>query len=98
MWKALEFRVSGEVGHVGLVAVRPEDIAVELSPINDLNANVLRANILDYTDLGPIVMMDTNAGLPIKVALAKSSFIEKELEAGKEVWLKFKYSSIKTIE
>ena len=88
--EGVKFKVTGEVTHVGLVAVRPEDITVELSPINDLNANVLRASILDYTDLGPIVMMDTNAGLPMKVVLAKSSFIEKGLETGKEVWLKFK--------
>ena len=96
--EGVKFRVSGEVTHVGLVAVRPEDITVELSPINDLNANVLRASILDYTDLGPIVMMDTNAGLPMKVVLAKSSFIEKGLETGKEVWLKFKVTSVKIIQ
>ncbi len=96
--EGVKFRVSGEVEHVGLVAVRPEDITVELSPITDLNANVLRANILDYTDLGPIVMMDTNAGLPMKVVLAKSSFIEKGLETGKEIWLKFKGTSVKIVQ
>ena len=95
--EGVKFKVTGEVTHVGLVAVRPEDITVELSPINDLNANVLRASILDYTDLGPIVMMDTNAGLPMKVVLAKSSFIEKGLETGKEVWLKFKNATVKII-
>ena len=52
--EGVKLRVSGKIAHVGLVAVRPEDIAVELSPITDVNANVLKASILDYTDLGPL--------------------------------------------
>jgi molybdate/tungstate transport system ATP-binding protein len=96
--EGVKLKVSGEVGHVELVVVRPEDITVELSPISDLDANVFRASILDYTDLGPIVMMDVNAGLPMKVVVAKSSFVEKGLETGKEVWLRFKGTAVKIIQ
>jgi hypothetical protein len=32
------------------------------------------------------------------VAISKSSFIEKELETGKQVWLSFKDNTVRTIE
>ena len=43
-------------------------------------------------------MIDADAGLPLKVVMAKNSFIEKGLETGKEVWLKFKDNTIKIID
>jgi len=43
-------------------------------------------------------MVKADAGLPLNVVLAKNSFIEKNLDVGKEVWLKFKDTAIKTIE
>ncbi len=96
--EGVEFRVSGETAHVRLIALRPEDITVELSFVNDANVNVLRANIIEYLDLGPLVMVKADAGLPLKVAVAKNAFIEKGLETGKEVWLKFKANNVKIIE
>jgi len=60
--------------------------------------NVLDGSIVDYTDLGPIVMVSVKTGLPLKVFMAKNSFIEKGLENGKIVWLKFNANLMKKIE
>jgi ABC-type Fe3+/spermidine/putrescine transport system ATPase subunit len=96
--EGVKVRVSGKVESVGMVALRPEDITVELSPVGDVNANILKASIIEYADLGSIVMIKADAGLLLNVAISKNSFIEKELETGKQVWLNFKDSTVKTIE
>jgi hypothetical protein len=81
-----------------MVALRPEDILVDLHPVSEVNANVLKARIVEYADLGPIVMIKADAGLMLNVALSKNSFIEKRLETGQQVWLYFKDNIVKTIE
>ena len=96
--EGVKVRVSGKVESVGMVALRPEDIAVDLSPVGDVNANVLKASIIEYADLGSMVMIKADAGLLLNVAISKNSFIEKELETGKQVWLSFKDNTVKTIE
>ena len=90
-------RTTGKVDHVRLVAIRPEDITVELSPSIDVNVNNLKVTIRDVADLGPFVMINADAGLLIKTVMAKNSFLEKGLENGKEVWLKFKDDAVKII-
>jgi molybdate/tungstate transport system ATP-binding protein len=94
----IKLRVLGSVEHVKLVAVRPEDITVESSPIRDANANVLKASIVDCSDLGPLVMIEVDAGLPLRVVMAKSYFLEKGFESGNDVWVKFKADAVKIIE
>jgi ABC-type Fe3+/spermidine/putrescine transport system ATPase subunit len=96
--EGVKVRVSGRVESVGMVALRPEDITVELSPVGDVNANVLKASIIEYADLGSMVMIKADAGLLLNVAISKNSFIEKELETGKQVWLNFKDNTVRTIE
>jgi molybdate/tungstate transport system ATP-binding protein len=96
--EGIKVRVSGKVESVGMVALRPEDITVDLSPVGDANTNVLKASIIEYADLGSMVMVKADAGLLLNVAISKNSFIEKELETGKQVWLSFKDNTVKTME
>ena len=96
--EGVKLRVSGKVTSACMVALRPEDIAVETSAVNDVGFNVLKANIKQYADLGALVMVTADAGLTFNIAVSKNSFIEKELDVGKEVWLKIKDNAIKTIE
>ena len=93
-----KIKISGNVSAVSMVALRPEDIAVDLSPINDANVNVLKAVITEYSDLGSMVMIKADAGVVLNAAMSKNSFLEKGLETGKEVWLNFGDNVVKTIE
>ena len=94
----VKLKISGAAKSVGMVALRPEDIGVDLSPTNDINVNALKASIVEFADLGSIVMIKANAGLMLNVAMSKTSFIEKGLETGQQVWLNFKANVIKTID
>ena len=96
--EGVKFRVAGKVEAVGMVALRPEDVSVELSPRNEVNVNSLKADIIEYSDLGSLVMIKADAGLLLNAVMSKNSFIEKGLETGKQVWLNFKDNTVKTIE
>ena len=96
--EGVKLRVAGLVRSVKMIALRPEDITVDLSPVNDVDANMLKANIKEYADLGSLVMIKADAGPLLSVAMSKNSFIEKELDTGSVVWLKIKNNIIKTIE
>jgi hypothetical protein len=94
----LNLKVSGAVDHVGLVAVQPEKITVELSCPNVTNANVFKGRVTDSVDLGPFVIATVEAGLLLKVVMAKNFFIENGLEDGRVVWFKFQFNTVKIIE
>jgi ABC-type Fe3+/spermidine/putrescine transport system ATPase subunit len=91
-------KISGNVSVVSMVALRPEDIAVDLSPTKEANINVLGARIIEYSDLGSMVMIKADAGIVLNVAMSKNSFLEKGLETGKEVWVNFRSDIIKIID
>jgi ABC-type Fe3+/spermidine/putrescine transport system ATPase subunit len=79
------------------IAVRPEDIAVELLPIKNASMNVLKGTITEFVDQGPTVAITVDAGLIFKVTMTKSFFIEKNLETGQEIWLAFKKDAVKIL-
>ena len=79
------------------IAVRPEDVSVDLSPITDEAMNVLKGTIIEFVDQGPTVSITIDAVLPFKVTMIKRSFIEKNLETGQETWLEFKSDSVKIL-
>jgi hypothetical protein len=49
-------------------------------------------------DLGPFVIATVEAGLLLKVVMAKNFFIENGLEDGRVVWFKFQFNTVKIIE
>jgi molybdate/tungstate transport system ATP-binding protein len=80
------------------VAIRPEDINISFSQINDYDKNVLKGTIVEFADQGPTVSVTVDAKLSLGVILTKSAFVEKNLEIGQNVWLSFKNDSVKVIE
>ena len=96
--EGVNLKISGAVDHVGLVAVQPENITVELSCPKVTDANVLKGRVTDSVDLGPVVMVTVETGLLLKVVMAKNFFIENGLEDGRVVWLKFQFNTVKIIE
>jgi molybdate/tungstate transport system ATP-binding protein len=98
----VRLRVSGSFENVKMAAIRPEDISIEFSHSSDDTANILKGEVSDYSDLGPLVMVkvviNAETAFPIKAFLAKNSFIEKGLENGKVVWLRLLPNAIKIIE
>jgi hypothetical protein len=71
---------------------------VELVAVNERGVNILEANIVEISDLGPLVMLKADAGFLVTVAIAKNTFFEKRIEQGKKVWLKFNVSALRTIQ
>jgi molybdate/tungstate transport system ATP-binding protein len=81
-----------------VVAIRPEDISVQLSRPTNPAANVLNGTILDCTDLGPLAAVVVDAGLRLQAVLTKSMFVEANLDVGQKVWLSFKANAVRVIE
>jgi ABC-type Fe3+/spermidine/putrescine transport system ATPase subunit len=79
------------------IAVRPEDIIVDVAPISSEAMNVLKGTIIEFADQGPTVSITVDAVLPFKVIMTKSLFIERNLETGQATWLAFKSDSIKIL-
>jgi ABC-type Fe3+/spermidine/putrescine transport system ATPase subunit len=96
--KGVTLKVSGKVDAPECtIAVRPEDISLDLSPITNKAMNVLKGTIIEFVDQGPTVSITVDAVLPLKVIMTKSYFIEKNLETGQETWLAFKSDSVKIL-
>lgn len=96
--KGVTLKVSGNVDAPECtIAVRPEDISVEMSPIKNDAMNILKGTIIEFVDQGPSVSITVDAGLPLKVIMTKSFFIEKNLETRQETWLAFKHTSVKIL-
>jgi ABC-type molybdate transport system ATPase subunit len=96
--KGVTLKVSGKVDAPDCtIAVRPEDVSVDLSPITNEAMNILKGTITEFVDQGPTVSITVDAVLHIKVIMTKSFFIEKNLETGQETWLAFKSDSVKIL-
>lgn len=96
--KGVTLKVSGKVdASECTIAVRPEDIVVDMSPIKNEAMNILKGTIIEFVDQGPTVSITVDAVLPFKVIMTKSFFIEKNLETGQETWLAFKHASVKIL-
>lgn len=79
------------------VGIRPEDVSLHTKPFTSSEANVLRGVVADCVDLGPIVSVSVDTGFKVKATVAKGSFLELNLERGTEVWLSFKFESVRIL-
>jgi molybdate/tungstate transport system ATP-binding protein len=80
-----------------IVGIRPEDVSVSTKAVDPSSVNVLQGIVADTADLGPIVSVSVDAGLKVKAAIAKGSFLELNLDKGIRVWLSFKFESVKLL-
>jgi molybdate/tungstate transport system ATP-binding protein len=94
----VKLKVSAKLGVPAcIIAIRPEDIAVYLSPKRSGSMNILEASVSDFTDQGSLVAVSFDAALKLQATMTKSVFIEKSLEAGQKVWLSFKTDAVKIL-
>jgi len=95
----VKLKVSGKIdASECTIAVRPEDISLEESPIRNETLNVLKGTIIEFADQGPTVSITVDAVLPFRVIVTKSFFIEKNLENRQETWLSFKSESVRILQ
>ena len=71
-------------------SIRPEDILISLKPIESSARNVFHGAIEDISDIGAIVRIKVDAGIPLLAAITKRSFSDLCLKQGMEVFLTFK--------
>ncbi|MCW4015063.1 MAG: ATP-binding cassette domain-containing protein [Candidatus Bathyarchaeota archaeon] len=79
------------------IAIRPEEISIHFSQIQDTSMNVLNGTITEFADQGPAVLLTVDAPLPFQALVTKRFFVEKNLEIGQNVWLAFKSNSVKVM-
>jgi molybdate/tungstate transport system ATP-binding protein len=80
-----------------IIGIRPEDVSLSVMPVSSSDMNVFRGIVVDCVDLGPIVSVSVDVGFKVKATVAKGSFLEFNLDRGKEVWLSFKFGSVKLL-
>ena len=87
------FSTEPKRGHVH-ITVRPEDILLSLNKVDTSARNVFKGKITEISDNGAIIKLTIDVGEPIVVFLTRQSFIEMELNIGKEVWMYFKATAV----
>ncbi len=91
-------RSAGRVeGNEKMIALRPEDIAVELQ-LTERTANTFQGKVVDCLDVGYVAMVTFDIGILLKAIVAKSYLVEGSLEVGREAWLSFKENAVKILE
>jgi molybdopterin-binding protein len=84
---------TGEVS----IFVSPEDIILSKNRLESSARNVLRGNVTEIQDLGPVVRLRIDVGKPFTVQITKSSFHDMGITLNSEVYLAFKASSVQII-
>ncbi len=92
--QGLQVKVSGNIHAAEMIAVRPEDITVELFKPKNASLNIFSGTVVECEDTGPLVLVTVDAGLMFKASINRNMFIEKEFEVGKKVWLYFSQIAI----
>jgi molybdopterin-binding protein len=82
--------LSGEVH----VSIRPESILLSKERIESSARNSFRGNITGISDVGTVIMVETNIGVPIIAAITHRSFHDMALSIGSEIWLTFKAADV----
>jgi ABC-type Fe3+/spermidine/putrescine transport system ATPase subunit len=95
----VKLKAAGKAGaDACFVAVRPEDVTVQLSPVKEgAGLNVLEGTIVDCVDQGQTVALTCEGSLRLQAVLIKSAFLEENFEEGQKVWLAFKSKAVHII-
>jgi molybdate/tungstate transport system ATP-binding protein len=76
------------------MTVRPEDIILSSEKVETSARNVFKGRISEIIDNGALIKLTVDVGEPIVVFLTRQSFIEMELNIGKDVWTYFKATAV----
>lgn len=80
---------SGDVS----ISVRPEDILISKKEIDSSARNSFSGKIMEVKDVGALVKLVIDVGIPFVVALTKRSYEDMELAYGTHVYIAFKASA-----
>jgi len=80
-------------GHVN-ITVRPEDIILSNKKVETSARNVFEGKITEIIDNGALIKLTVDVGEPLVVFLTRQSFIDMELNIGKDVWTYFKATAV----
>lgn len=76
------------------VTVRPEDIILSNKKVETSARNVFKGKITEIIDNGALIKLTVNVGEPLVVFLTRQSFLDMELNIGKDVWTYFKATAV----
>jgi molybdate/tungstate transport system ATP-binding protein len=95
----ISIKVKGKLeSDAATIAIRPEDLVIttEASTVSD-EWNSLEGKVREYTNFGPVVEVNIDAGLVLKAFIDKRSFLGLNLVEGKRVHVAFKIDSVKAV-
>ncbi len=81
---------SGDVS----ISIRPEDILISKKEIETSARNSFYGAITEVKNMGTIVRVVVDVGVPVVVALTKQSYEDMGLLCGVRVWIVFKASAV----
>lgn len=76
------------------VTVRPEDIILSNKKVETSARNVFEGRITEIIDTGALIKLTVDVKEPIVVFLTRQSFLDMELNIGKDVWTYFKATAV----
>ncbi|MDR3291991.1 MAG: ABC transporter ATP-binding protein [Methanobrevibacter sp.] len=76
------------------LSLRPEDVLVSLYEVQTSAKNVFKGKIKEIIDQGALIKLMIDIKEPLIVFLTRQSFLEMELNIGKEVWTHFKATAV----
>lgn len=76
------------------VTVRPEDIILSNKKVETSARNVYQGKITEIIDNGALIKLTVDVGEPIVVFLTRQSFMEMNLNIGRDVWTYFKATAV----
>jgi ABC-type Fe3+/spermidine/putrescine transport system ATPase subunit len=80
-----------------IIGLRPEDVSLSMISVSSSDMNVFQGIVADCVDLGPIVSISVDVGFKVKATISKGSFLDFNLDRGREVWLSFRFESVKIL-
>jgi molybdate/tungstate transport system ATP-binding protein len=76
------------------VSIRPEDILISLKPIESSARNSFKGIIDSIQDVGDVLRITVNAGVPFIAAITRRSFEDLNISLGMTVYITFKASAV----
>jgi molybdate/tungstate transport system ATP-binding protein len=76
------------------VTIRPEDIILSINEVKTSARNVFKGPIKKIMDEGALIKLTVDVGEEFIVYLTRQSFLDMELNIGKEVWIYIKATAV----
>ena len=86
------------IGDKVYVLIRPEDITLTISQDITSARNTFKGQITRESLVGPLARIEIDCGFPLLAVITKRSAEELKLNTGKELFVSFKATAIRTLE